>query len=459
MKRRLTILIALVLLAAAAVGTVWYILSHTEEPEAEIFPVDHLREEFLSVTVENEKGGFSFRADPESSLGYYCEHLEGLPQLRSSYVDVVDDLVNIKAAYKYDDSDYSRYGLKDPAVKAVVTLKDGTEYTVCVGDDAPSENYCYYSVSDYPGTVFVIRKSQFLNYRQDTFYFVNRLLAPKTESPSSGNYETDIADRLTFTNRNGEVVSLTIYEDGYEDGAGQRYRYFQSSPVEGNVTGAAAQAHLARIMQFCASNVIKKHPTEEDIAFYGLDDPFTTVTIGYKDEDATVRLSPAPDGNFYAYKEGVNVIWLVADYLVTWMDIGPRTLLSEYLLAPRIEDVSSLKAACYGKEYLFKIEGDAVSLDGSAVDGGLFTKLYKLACSVNSVNATSEKGGDAVISLTFTQKDGKARKLELIDLGNRNLSIRVDGADMGLQIRESYAETLAEACEAVKEGKEFSDLW
>ncbi len=461
MKRKRTIFIALLLLLALAGGAIWYLLTHTGDPEEEkdIYAVNRLREEFQSVTVENGKGGFSFRRDPDSPLGYTCDEVEGLPQLLSNYVALIDDVVSVKATYRYEGQDLSRYGLDDPEVKATVTLTDGTTYTVSVGDDAPTENYCYFSVSTDPGTVYVIRKSQFIYYRENAFYLVDRLLAPKSDSGYPGNTETDLADRLVFTNRDGATISLERYETNYEDGAGQRYRYHQLSPVEGQVTGQAVQDHLSRIMQFCASSAIAKHPTEEQLAAYGLHSPATVITIGYQDREAHIRIAPAPDGNWYAYKEGVDAVWLVADYMVTWLDIGPRTLLSEYLLAPRMDEVSRLEISCWEKNYVFEIDHEKASADGKELDPQLFARFYKLACGVNSVNGTGSVGMDSVVRIAFTLKDGTVQTLELLDLGNRNYSIRLDGEDVGLQIRGSYVETLEAACEAVIEGKEFSDLW
>ena len=99
------------------------------------------------------------------------------------------------------------------------------------------------------------------------------------------------------------------------------------------------------------------------------------------------------------------------------------------------------------------------------VDAGTVTLILKDAHITNENGACIhiKKTQEAVITLydgtTSTLKDGTVRALEVLDLGNRNYSVRLDGEDVGLQIRGSYVETLEAACEAVIEGKEFSDLW
>ena len=348
MKKKTLVLLGLLALLAAAGGLIWYLMNTTTDPGEgdDISAVSHITEDVVSVRVVNEKGSFLIEtADNEN--GYSCAEVEGLPTLKSNYISVLDAVTSIQANSRYPDSDLSRYGLDRPQATAEVTLKDGTVYTVNVGSKAPSENYIYFSVSDDPKTVYTARMSKFLPIMADAYSLVNKLLAPKTESLRPGNDETDTADWLEYTNADGVRFRLEQLRSSYVDGAGNSYRFHQTAPVDGYVKAADATEVFSRVMQFCASSVRIYHPTEADIAECGLDEPDTELVLAYGNDVAVIRLSQAPNGDYYAIKEGIDVIWNIADYMVTWLDVQPRTMLTSYVLAPPMADVTRLEISGY----------------------------------------------------------------------------------------------------------------
>ena len=473
MKRKLVLFAVLLIILVASMGTIVYLTKNTEDPSSEgdpVYAVSYTREDIESVSITNEKDSYSF-AVADNEIGYYCDKVEDLPQLLSNYISIIDSVCSIEANSAYPDSDLSRYGLDDPQAAAEVTLKSGEKYTVLVGSRAPTENYVYFSVSTDPRTVYTARLSKFSPLLANAYSLVNRLLAPKTESSRPGNDETDTAHSIEFTNRDGELFHLDQLSSSYKDGAGNSYRYHQTYPRDMYVQASRVQDVFSRVMQFCASSVYKNHPTAEDIASCGLDEPLTELTLGYNDEYATVRLALAPNGDYYAMKDGVDVIWIVADYLVTWLDADEKTFRSSYVMAPPMDTIKGVTVmfpdpendsnVAKGDTYSIVINEDGTgTINNKTVNSGDLARLYTLLCSVNSENETSAEGGDIVVRIEFAPAEGGARILDLRQGGSRTLIIYTDDIiPAGLSIRESYADTLHEACRAVENGEAFSTNW
>ena len=460
MKKKTLILIALLATLAVVGGVIWYLLNTTTDPDLDdtITVLTNTVEDIASVHVVNEKGDYYVETD-DSDIGYHCETIDGLPQLKSSYISLLEAVAGIQATSEYPHSDLTRYGFDDPMAVVDVSLNDGTSYTVSIGSKAPSENYIYFTVSDAPDTVYTARMSKFLPLLTDAYGLVNKLLAPKTESPRAGNDETDTADWLEYTTSDGTRFRLEQLFPAYVDGAGNSYRFHQTAPVDGYVQASKAMETFSRVMQFCASSVRFYHPSEEQIAECGLLEPETELVLAYRDDVAVIHLSKAPNGDYYAIKDGVDVIWNIADYMVTWLDVQPRTMISSYLLAPPMSEVASLEIDAFGDHFSFDIADGVVTSQGVEMNTSDFKRFYELACSVNSQNVSEETPGETVVSIRFTLDDGTVRTAELSELGNRVLKIAVDGQDMGLTIREAYAETLHDAAGAVIDKQSFSTNW
>ncbi len=463
MKRKLVLLAILMVVLIASAITIVYLSKNTVDPNAEgesIYVVSFTRDEIESVSITNEKDSYSF-AKADNEIGYYCEKVEDLPQLLSNYISIIDSVCSIEANSAYPDSDLTRYGLDDPQAVAEVTLSSGESYTVSVGSRAPSENYVYFSVSSEPKTVYTARLSKFSPLLTNAYSLVNRLLAPKTESSRPGNDETDTAHSLEFTNREGEMFHLDQLSSSYRDGAGNSYRYHQVLPFETYVQASKVQAVFERVMQFCASSVYKNHPTDEEVESCGLNDPLTMLKLGYNDDSATIFLSQAPNGDYYAMKEGVDVIWNVADYLVTWLDVDENTFRGSYVMAPPMDTISDVVVIFETESYLIHINDDGTgTINNKAVNKDDLARLYTLLCSVNSENETTSEGGDLVVRIEFSPKQGAGQIVDLRRGGSRTLIIyKNDTIPTGLSIRESYADTLREVCRAVENGEAFSTNW
>lgn len=463
MRRKLVILGILIIVLIAAAFTIVYLSKNTVDPSAEGDSINVLsfqRDDIEAVSITNEKDSFSF-ARADNDIGFYCEKVDDLPQLLSNYISIVDSVCSIEANSAYPDSDLSRYGLDDPQAVAEVTLTSGESYTVSVGSRAPSENYVYFSVSSEPKTVYTARLSKFSPLLANAYSLVNRLLAPKTESSRPGNDETDTAHSLEFTNREGELFHIDQLSSSYRDGAGNSYRYHQVLPFDTYVQASKVQAVFERVMQFCASSVYKNHPTAEDVEACGMNDPITMLKLGYNDDSATIYLSQAPNGDYYAMKEGVDVIWNVADYLVTWLDVDKNTFKGSYVMAPPMDTISDVVVIFESDSYAIHIYDDGTgTINNKEANKDDLARLYTLLCSVNSENETTAEGGDVVVRIEFVPKEGTGQMVDLRRGGSRTLIIYTNEIiPAGLSIRESYADTLLDACKAVENSEAFSTNW
>ena len=130
-------------------------------------------------------------------------------------------------------------------------------------------------------------------------------------------------------------------------------------------------------------------------------------------------------------------------------------------MAPPMDTISDVVVIFETESYLIHINDDGTgTINNNAVNKDDLARLYTLLCSVNSENETTSEGGDLVVRIEFSPKQGAGQTVDLRRGGSRTLIIyKNDIIPTGLSIRESYADTLSEACRAVENGEAFSTNW
>ena len=156
---------------------------------------------------------------------------------------------------------------------------------------------------------------------------------------------------------------------------------------------------------------------------------------------------------------------------MTWLDVEKNTFRCSYVMAPPMDTADGVVVTFYDTEnsgasvsgndnYIITINEDGSgTINDKAVNKGDLARLYSLLCSVNSENVTSTEGGDIVVRIQFVL-EGVVRTLDLRRGESRTLIIYTDDlSNTGFSIRESYADTLHEACRAVENNEAFSTNW
>lgn len=247
----------------------------------------------------------------------------------------------------------AEFGLEGEGVgKAVLKYTDGSLDTIVIGTESGSGSGRYllysdkvYIVSDISDSLFAAGKDFF---SKDVY-----TVSDNTATDADGNSisDTDILESLNISGVNfPQGISL-------EYNQGEYYSYRLTSPVKGDLNSDKMANIIAALKTLKASSVELLDYSGEDLASYGLDQPFATADYTMNSETHILNIS-AEDSEGYCYLTADSIPNI---YRFSWSSVSPWSELevmdirSPYLLLPNINQVSGIVLSQKDTETVFAI--------------------------------------------------------------------------------------------------------
>lgn len=164
--------------------------------------------------------------------------------------------------------DYAQYGLDDPECTIRLTTEE-TTYNVKLGDFSKMDEQRYVDIGD--GNVYLVG--------EDPLNYVDAALSTMIAHDDTPGFQS-VVD-INFSG----AENYTIYRD---DDSTPRYSsddiYFTADD-DAPLDTSKIRTYLNTITALDLDNYVTYNATEEELASYGLDDPYLSVTINYTDTD------------------------------------------------------------------------------------------------------------------------------------------------------------------------------
>jgi hypothetical protein len=299
----------------------------------------------------------------------------------------------------------AEYGLDDPYNYVQVTLEDGSNVSLSIGDELISSDGYYAMVNDDP-TVYVVAISYALDYQDINFTDIEK--APTITA-------TDITD-ISVDKRDGDDLELKNGNGETMDNSGSMMYTWRILKPYGENYGADSDKVADIQPNYTKFDYLSCVDYKgNDFGSYGLDNPLATIDIKYLEpapsptveasgddtstEDTTQTEmeykifigNQNDDGNYYVRVDGSNMVYTLDKSTVeTMLTVDVFSLLDPYLNIPNIETVDKVTADIAGKEYTMEIsrttskdENDketttaSYSYNGSKVEEEDFKNVYK----------------------------------------------------------------------------------
>ncbi|MGN8939018.1 DUF4340 domain-containing protein [Bittarella sp. HCP28S3_D9] len=429
-KKTLLILGGVVLLAAVLVCALLLWPKEGDEEGSKItIPLSQrTADQVQKITVENELGSYTFERTGTEEWTVPLLRDSGVPIDRTDLTNCARYAAELSAEtlVAEDLEKAAEFGLDDPTAFATIEYTDGGKLELEFGDPYTGNNGYYFKLKG-ENTIYGISLAPVSFLTGSVLDFADLYLSPFDDTSS------DNVTSFRFTNKNGAFAVDNIGDQNVIDGYGTYYKYQMTSPVTAYVDPEYFHETFADLMRIQASSAKILNPTEGQLADAGLDVPISTIELG-EGEDFTRILIGKKDGDgYYAVKEGIPVIYRIADYVVTWLDCTPYQMSTKALCAPSMDQVSAVEVAFDGENYRFDIADAAqnkASYGGKELNAASFKDAYKLFCSLRSEYTADapDRIGETEVQITFHLKDGSTRRVELCSYENRRLAVRVDGS-------------------------------
>ena len=484
-KTRTLLIIGLFVVSMAIVLAILILTQPKEEVEeddsgsAGISILGYNRDDVATMTVHNATGEYTVR---NGARGFVIDDFDGLRQNSTIMAAMARCAAEMTAQALVEENaaDLDKYGLSEdnPVSRTDVVLRDGTEYSLFVGNDTPEDNTRYVRVGG-SNDVYTVLKSTSSYFLEDETEFLSLIV---TEELTNNNTAPTI-DWMTVTRK--DLDYDIRFEDDTKNYASDEVSMASSQvmiePVYAYLDITNSNAVLYGIWGLTAADVACVHPTEEDFKEYGLDDPFCTVdydaelqnyhldignVAAYEvDENGEPTSVPA---QYYCYYRGIDVIYVFDSSEVPWATFMPIDILSSMMTSNYIYKLDHIDIEYFGDDpikYHFDVDGDeeaaAVSgkVDGEEFDGEDFKIFYQfiLRCPIDDLCFDDPPEDKLIAKMDIIKKDGFGDNLEFYDIGANRVAVKLNGTTSFSQ-PIGYLQVLRQNIEAFKNGAKGDDL-
>ena len=381
----------------------------------------------IAVTTASEKYTISLNSAKQLVVDAYAD----LPINTTDLSTLETALTTVTATRKLtsDSASQSDFGLDKPQAKAVVTYFDNSVVTVEIGSKSPAGDGYYARVSGNEAIYLIDATLAEQLLKKSTDYIGTAAITSPSVKSDDSNGKAILQDmKLSGTVRSDKPFAFRLV-NSTDSSLYSYYTYISTSPYVNGI-GSDADTIASNATSLTASSVVKAHPSEKDLASYGLVKPYSVCemtlsvqTTSTNEEDVsttkyynaakhTIKLgNKDSSGNYYALVDDYKVVYLLTASTVPWADSKYDTLAADTLFMLDIKTVSSITYQNGKSETTFKLEQfpkeeDSdnqlkVTVNGKKYPTADFRTLYQVFMSVGRYDsATSKPAGDPDIVLT-----------------------------------------------------------
>ena len=418
-----------------------------------------------SVVVSNVSGGYEADWNDDSVIIKDCDNIA----IDSSAVKKIQNAIKgITAEKKVTDGKgrLNEFGLEDDPVEVTVTGK-GEKESLMIGDEVPGQDSSQWYVL-WKEEVYIVSDSNVEAFQYGVKDLVSKQITPDRD-------ESDDSFRVTLADIQGEGMDeIQIRHQGSEELAGYQVDSYQlTAPINYPASAAVSEDILPMFFGLKAQEVAVLHPTAEDRAQVGLDQPYRQVEIEYQTKNSeknkiSILVSNIDGaGNLYV-ENGSDVIYKCRPQDISWLNLTVDTVISHTILIP---DVTSLKTLTItqgdGSSYQIQFQNmgtdnGKVLYDGKELDVDSFRNFYYGLISVEAdevilENLPDTSGMNKIAEIKFVYMD-ESKKSDMVTYYSesaRKAYAVLDGNERGLRLSETQIDTVLGNLQKLINGEEI----
>lgn len=480
------LIIGIFVLSMALVLLLLVLTAPKEEDEVAVVDstmalVSYERDNIDFFKITNESGEYTVRQTVKS---WAVDELDGLDLSTTVLAAAGNCITSVTGQQLVEENatDLAKYGLsEDDFVSRVdVTLKDGTTYTVYYGIETPDGNHLYVRMSDSSDVYTVLATaSRYFSYIKEDY--VSVVILPEL----TVNNVAPTIDLLTITRK--DLDYDIIFEDDTKNYAVDDISMASSqvmiSPVYAYLDITNSNDIIYGLWGLSAVQAEVAFPTEEDMAEYGLDDPFCSVVLNAELQDYILYIGDVAayevddNGNdtttpayYYGYFVGKDTIYMFSAADLPWATFMPIDVLSSMMTSNYIYALDYIDVEIFDNDtehnYYFDITAsvdDATlsgTLNGNEFDADTFKTLYQfmLKCPIDEL-CLEDPAEDAklIARIDFRRDDGDGDILEFYDDTTNRVIIKLNGYTSFSQPK-SYLDVLLQNIQIFENGGSSDDM-
>ncbi len=372
------------------------------------------------------------------------------------------------------------FGFDKPSVTATVTYFDNV--TVVFEFASLAVGNQYYLRVDRGDTVYLTdgATAAAAMEKPETYVSLQAVNAPSVNKEDENG--TAVLKELSLTGPVRDNVITTVRPKETDDGAQFENTSYVITAPHLIATDSAVSTEVFAVTSITASEAVALHPTAEQLAEYGLDEPRSvahiqlsvlTTTTGesgeitesgfYNTQDHIVRLGKkTSDGNaYYALVDARDVIYLISKEQVPWAEKTYHDFANQYLFLQKLTSLQSITCTVEGEEYCFEFthtpEGETlddeltVTLNGQKLRTHEFRVLYQVLVTLYRTGAApAAPQGDPLLSVRVASLDDAIAD-NVIDIYEHSGSVCIARTETG----DTYKMTASRVLDAIEQIRHY----
>jgi len=472
-----------ILAVALLCGGTWAVIEYIPEMEDESTTSSFTENETVTIketksddiktlTIKNGLGTIKFYSKTEKVKNEASDGTSSASEVNTWYIDGVDksyistsstgnfvgQFGTIESVREISGMSLSDCGLDKPIVTAVAVLKDGSEYTLTIGEIADSITGSYYGKLSDSDKIFILESGYVEELSQvSALDFDATVSTPAFKAPDGADEylgedgKLMSFDSITIRGKNfdDDVVFVTNTDEELSNMLG----YLVSSPSKRIAQNAE---YILTIFQsgLSVDGAYAFDVSESALKKYGLNNPDFTATINVKGKKMTYKFKLQKDGYCAVIADGAKVISKISAStdlsgnegkmtISKLMDSTEIDFYASWISLYNIADIKYFNATVNGKKYSFEIKENAdtesedsyiIKVNGKQIDCSSFQYLYQFFISMSCSDFTVENlsgSPEILIEFVFNKKQYKNSTIEFRRSGASRYQYKVDGIDMG----------------------------
>lgn len=370
------------------------------------------------ITVKNENGEFTLvntnpEAEEKSSENYTVKGLEAFELSASAMSSLMDNsaiLTAMSVISEDENADLGLYGLSNPRSTAAIKYSNNTTKTLLLGDESPGSEGIYAKLQNSP-QVYLISSASAAPFFTELYDYPSKVVTPGVSGQSGFDYAS-----LGGTVRQERIEISATPEEAVETGGITLNSHKITSPIEAGLSGENGLAPLLTVFGLNATRIAAIITEDTNLEAFGLAEPYSTLLIESSDVGMFLLSASQIDeeGNVYAIKEGVGLVYVLPATSLPWLESQPFDLMDHMAVLPYIDDISTVKINMAGQTTVFELSGEGDDLVVTAADSAMedaknFRTFYQTLISASYNEATQEEipeDAALLLEITYSYRDG-----------------------------------------------------
>lgn len=357
----------------------------------------------------------------------------------------------------------TQYGLDIPCYIIRIVTTEGAEEVLYLGDEAPNGSSIY---AMYADGVYLMSDDIVESVSKTSYSFLENQITE--EEPEYDQAIITLSGSVRPSAITVEIQTMEGEDNGETEEivvSSTEKEYTMTTPIEQTISAASASQVTEGLFSLYANSIQAVYPSEDELINFGLDDPYSVISVQIDGVDSFTLTASAPDSNNYVYmmKDDAPMVYLVSASRLKWLKLQAEQLAQSVYQPASMEEVAELQVIGTNASYDFVVTHSdeiTVSCNGTEIGSELFEELYQTITAIPPDQMSSKEPTlEAVLTMTVSYVDSTREDdvLILYPTGDGSAYISLNG-EIRYTVDQDIVNQILDNCQNAVDGKEIANL-